>query len=464
MIKKKEGGQAFILVLILLAIGALVVIPALRLTTTVLKSNQIITQRNVGLYACEAAQERIMWMLYNDIDGIVSENLTADGDTISFTVDVCGTTVYAGIVMRAVEMEGGVVLSGEHTIMSTKTVEPSWVELPGEPGRIFTYTIAFDQVSVNNTAPLLAVYDILPIDFGKNFSQVYVPNSSAISDDGEDWDTISDPSYGTAGLQMRLEWLSFPSGFGYFEPGQVKYLRFKVNDTLTDDDNVNCNWVVLQVGDIFTVSTPQAPITVGHPDPSEGCDTVGVFSVTKSSDPAIIPPLQPTEVTYTITITNVDEFTRHIEQIDDYLPPGFEYTDNTTSGVTALDPYYEEFENVNDVERWHLIWDGTQLSPDSIAAGANVTLSFTALAAQGISGTYYNEVLVQPQSLSDIKIFTDIDASLSIWDLLGSMYSWNSGIVIVPAYDSSTGAEGENITASMALEPDHIRIISWNVE
>jgi len=125
--RKREAGQAFILVLILLAIGALVVVPALRLTTTVLQSNQAITQRNKGLYACEAAQEKILWMLYNDIDGVVSETLLADGDSISFTVDVCGTTVYAGITMRATEGLGGITLATEHVIKPTKTVDPDTI-------------------------------------------------------------------------------------------------------------------------------------------------------------------------------------------------------------------------------------------------------------------------------------------------------------------------------------------------
>ena len=158
--RKREAGQAFVLVLILLAIGALVVIPALRLTTTVLKSNQAITQRNKGLYACEAAQEKILWILYNDIDGIVSENLTADGDSVSFTVDVCGTTVYAGITMRATEGQGGITLAAEHVIKPTKTVEPS--SRPDKNLYEYWYTISLEQLSDNNTQGLDAIYDILP--------------------------------------------------------------------------------------------------------------------------------------------------------------------------------------------------------------------------------------------------------------------------------------------------------------
>ena len=58
--KKKQAGQAFILVLILLGIGALLVVPTLRLTDTITKGTQTITGHNRGLYACEAAQEQVM--------------------------------------------------------------------------------------------------------------------------------------------------------------------------------------------------------------------------------------------------------------------------------------------------------------------------------------------------------------------------------------------------------------------
>ena len=477
MMKKKQAGQAFILVLILLAIGALLVVPTLRLTDTILGSTQTITGRNRGLYAATAAQELVMWRLfYGDLVTILPNN----GDSEIFTVDVCGTSVDVSVVMRAVELEGGVSLATEHTIMPMKEVDIQNVDDPSQPGRIFTYTIILDQVSIDNTNLLLAVYDILPIDFGKTFSAVYRGGSSKISDNGEDWDIIPDPSYGTAGNQLRLRWPytgNFAPDFGQFEPAEVKYLRFSVNDTLTEDDNINCNWVVLRVGDginpendVFTVSGPQASITVGEPGPTEGCDTVGVFEVYKCTneecEPEIIPPLEPTDLTYTIHITNMDGFTRHIERIVDYLPGGFEYI-GPTSGITDQGPTTEEWippKDEDSVGRWRLTWENEQISNDSIGASEHVTLNFGATATQGISGTYYNEVLVQPQSLSDIKIFTDIDDSLDIWDLLGNIYSWNSGTVIVPAYDSEADAEGVTIDANLALEMDGVKIISWHVD
>ncbi|MFC2010193.1 hypothetical protein ACFLVU_01565 [Chloroflexota bacterium] len=463
MIKKKEVGQAFVLVLIFLAVGALMVVPALRLTGTLLQSSQSITQRNTDIYACEAAQEKIMWMLYN---GDLMDILSTPNSTANFTVDVCGTIVYCGVVMRAVELGGGTTLVTDHTIMSMKTVEPNEVEDPGITTGGFTYTIAFEQVSVNNTSSLLAVYDILPIDFGKNFNSVYVLGSSEISENGITWEYIPDPSYGTAGQQMRLEWVGetyFSPDFGHFDVGEVKYLRFRVRDTLITDDNFNCNRVVTKVGDIFTISDP-CTLTVGSPDPSEGCDD-GVFSVIKSSYPTIIPPMISTDVTYTITVTNEDGFARHISQIDDYLPPGFVYTDNSTAGpITSANPSISLFTK-DGIDRWHLTWDEDILGGAVlIGASEELTLTFVAVAEQGISGTYYNEVLVQPASLSTMQIYTDIDPSLSIYDLLGDIYSWNTGTVIVPAYDASTGTGSENITTNIGVGPDGASIFSWHVE
>ena len=458
--RKREGGQAFILVLILLGIGAMLVVPALQLTGTALKSSQIVTRQNMGMYAAEAAQEKVMWMLFH---GDLTDNITL-GSTYSDTVDVCGVLVDYSITMRAVEFAGGVVLAGDDTIMPTKTVSPNEVDDPGQPGRDFTYIITLEQVSTNNTSPLVAVYDILPAEFGKQFGNVFVSGSTEISYDGVIWEVYPDPSYETGAQQLRLRWPAsgnFTSDFGYFEPGEVKYLRFKVNDELQHENVVACNWVVLEVGDIFTLSGPQAPIVVGEPPDPDGCKDDGLFEVTKVSNPTIIPPLVSTDVTYDINITNMDGNTRFIANVDDFLPPGFEYI-GPTSGITNMEPYSENI-TLNGLERQHLWWDGYQLGASgvSIAGGANATLTFVAQAKQGISGSYYNEVLVSPKTAPDPHIFTNIPG-FPAEGAFSDTYSWNSGTVIVPAYDSSTGADGANISANMGLTPSGVTILSWH--
>lgn len=211
---------------------------------------------------------------------------------------------------------------------------------------------------------------------------------------------------------------------------------------------------------MYTVSGPQAPIVVGNPPDADGCDSDWMFEVYKTSNPEIIPPLQSTDVTYTVYITNMDGNARHIEQIEDYLPPGFEYIGPTSGDITSNGPILPiPLEDLNGVMRQHLVWDATQLGGSVlIAAGETLTLIFVVEATQGVSGNYYNEVLVYASNPPEPALFSGI--SPEVVTQLTGMYSWNTGIVIVPAYDSSTGAEGENITANLALEPDGVRILS----
>lgn len=254
MIKKKEFGQMFILVLILLAVGALLVIPTLRLTGTVLKSSQGITQRNKGLYACEAAQAKVMWMLYR---GDLVDSLPDNGDSIAFTVDVCGTIVNVGVVMRAVELGGGAILATDHTIMPTKTVTPTTATKGVDD--TFTYTIRLEQVSSNSTSGLDAIWDILPADF-KSATMDYVLGSTRFRvEDGEWEDIIGDPEIKISGGQYRFRWPN-PTTYGSesftlpirdFAVSEVKELKFQIRGKVLSDDTVQCNWVVIKVGDVY---------------------------------------------------------------------------------------------------------------------------------------------------------------------------------------------------------------------
>ncbi len=466
MIKIKEAGQAFILVLIILAIGAVLVVPALRLTNIGLQSSQIISRKNTGLYAAEAAQQKIMWMLFR---GTLAGNLTSD-EPMSFTVDVCGAIVNATIVMRVVESKEGIILAGEDTIMVSKTVSPDSVVPPDDykVPRLFTYEMELEQVSSNNTASLEAIYDILPSAFGKQ-DYIYSANSSEISIDGGDWQPIDDPLKEEQSDQLRLRWPasgSFDSSFGHFEPAQVNKLRFQVYSDLKTNDIVACNWVVLKVGDRYTLSGPQAPITIGTPAAPDGCSSDGLFEAYKESYPPIIPPLVETIVTYDIHIRNLDGNTRFIVQIDDFLPPGFEYIEWSTSNLTDMEPY-SEYQTYNGITRQHIWWDDYQLTASgvSVAAGDNVTLTFRALATIGVSGSYYNEVMVTPKNVPNPTAFTSIDPDYAYWShAFSQTYSWNSGTVIVPAFDSETESDGETVHANLALSPLGVIINSWQVK
>ncbi|MFC1985270.1 hypothetical protein ACFLUW_02585, partial [Chloroflexota bacterium] len=259
--KKREAGQALILVLIMLAIGALMVVPSLRLTYTTLRSASIVGDRNRGLYAGEATQQIVMWKLYH---GDLMEELGFEPglNTANFTVDVCGTTSDVMVVMRAVELAGGVILATDHKILPTKMVEPATASSKNDTGP-FTYTITLKQVSSNVTDGLDAVYDIMSEEFKGKVEDLYVPGSSYISTDNISWQQIGNPKTNYSSNSL-LRWPAtgdFTAPFRDFYPGQKKYLKFDLTGPFNHDDIVVCNWVVVKTGDIFSLSTPQAPLS-----------------------------------------------------------------------------------------------------------------------------------------------------------------------------------------------------------
>jgi len=334
----------------------------------------------------------------------------------------------------------------------------------------FDYEITITQVSCNNTSDLAGIWVMLPNDF-EHADEIFVSGSSEISIDGGEWQQIGDP-FQVDVTNPRFEWPgpgdSFPYDFSHFQPAQVNKLRFQIFSKIQGSGMVLCCWVVIKVGDIYTLSGPQAALNVGSVEILNACETDGQFHVYKTSNPAIIPPLVSTEVTYAITIYNMDGNTRAFDYIEDILPPGFEYV-GPTSGfpeeVEQPEPYIENV-TLNGVERQRIWWNEDQLTSSGIplGGGENMTFSFVARAFQVISGTYYNEVIVAPASapsppgaIRDIDEFFDWDSHFTY------SYSWNSGTVVIPDYDSEAEADGEIIDANYTLEPGAVTVNSWHV-
>jgi len=479
--RKREGGQAFILVLILLAIGAMLVIPALQLTGTTLKSSQIVTRQARALYAADAAQEYVVWKLRWDNWG---QDFTTENPEGYAILDCCGVSVNISVIMRAVPGKGGVILSTDDVIQPTKTVSPNTI--PNDTTETVTYTIRLEQLSSNTTQGLDAIYDILPDMYDDS---EYVTGSCQMRIDGGPWLPLNqayqepafenppsrwrlkwpadyDPDTGTGGFSSDNSSPNYFYGMRDFNVRQVKELKFQMTHEFKGADNnrVHCNWVVLKVGDTNTVSGPQAPLTVGNPANPGVCDNDGLIAVDKVSDPEIIQPGVETDIEYTVNITNRDGFTNQIEEITDYLPPGFNYCPEdpedpdcpSPSGITTAHPQ-RSLVNVNGVDRWKLHW---VFSPAmSIQAAETLTLTFWATATKDVSGSYYNEVIVIsnvpiPTIFSDIGIIEE--------DYLAS-YSWTTGAVIVPTYDSRADAEGLVLDANMALLLESVSITSYQV-
>ncbi len=460
--KKREGGQVFILVLILLAIGALLVVPALRLTGTSLKSSQIVTRQAKALYAADAAQEYVLWKLLYQSYG---SEFTYNGENKTLTseeyplLNVYGIPVDVTVIMRAVEGVGAITLATDEAIMPTKTVSPSTV--PDGSYRTYTYTIRLEQLSDNTSQGLNAVYDILPDEFDESDYEI---GSSRLSVDGGLFVPIGDPARDVVGGQVRLRWPdpdtygseNFTSPMRDFAIRQVKEIEFKMTGTLLNN-RTYYNWVVLKVGDTITLSGVQAPIITGNGNTPEG----GLLESSKTSDPEVITPGVETDIEYTITITNLDGSTHQIQEITDYLPPGFNYL-GPTSNITDQNPVSDNV-TINGVDRQVLLWTTAEFpngNAVSIAGGETLALVFWARTTKDVSGSYFNEVTVVPNAPLP-QIFEDIGVTYADFN---ASYSWNTGAVIVPAYDVRAEAMAVTVNTNMSLTLDAVSITSWQVE
>ncbi len=462
--RKRQAGQALILVLILLTIGALLIVPVLRLTSTTLKSGQIVTDQIKTLYAAEAGQEYVMWkLMYDDF----ASTFTYDGQSANLTFDSCGIPVNIFVVMRAAVGQGAIILAGDDVIRPTKSVISDNVS--DGSNRTYTYYIRLEQLSDNTSQGLDAVYDILPNGFGPDLT--YIPGSSELRVDGGSWEDLDDPLVEDSGYggQVRLRWPAsgnFTSPMRDFAVRQVKEIKFEVSGSLTND-SIHVNWVVLDPWD--TLSGPQAHIYVGNPPNMDDWGTYGMFEVGKVADPEIVQPGVETDIKYTISITNHEGSTQDIEEIIDYLPPEFIYTDNSTSGnITSSNPQLS-LETLNGVERQVLRWTSSEIAPSdkNFAAGETKELVFWIRTTKDVSGEYFNEVEVR----------TDMPVPKIVYQIIGPTnaedaddretwniaYSWNTGTVIVPSYDSQTDADGTIIEANMSLLIGGTVINSWQV-
>jgi len=475
---RKQAGQALILVLILLAIGALLVVPSLRLTGTALMNSPIVERQTKGLYAADAAQEYILWNLL-DINWR-NQYVGTEDVPFSFKFNVCDVPVSASVIMRAVVSEGGTVLATEDKIKPEKTVTLS-EHVYGY--QIYTYEIELDYLSeVSEENPLVyldAIYDIPPSGFGKN---AYQEGSSKLSlDGGETWWGVPNPEWSHSGGYLKwpaeYEWNpdvtgTFSSnplflGMEEFEVREVKILQFKMAGTLADA-NVHCNNVILKMADgTNTVSSAQAPISVGLDEPGD-CSSEGLLKVEKSAKPQFIQPGEPTPVTYTLKVTNMDGRPHDIEEVIDYLPKDFHYIDGTVdaaSTLTASEPAGVVPVTLNGILREKVYWTQAQFPQGNdrkIDPGETLTIIFQVLAIKDLSGSYYNEVIVD---LKDIGIQGSAFAAAGVSSVgYSTAYSWETGAVMVPAYDSTSEAEGVTINANMALILQGITITSWGVD
>jgi len=85
MRRRGESGQAFVMLLIILAIGTLLIVPTMNLTTTSLKSSEVVYDEVRALYAADGGQEYVLWKLRWDGYG---SQFYENGQRAYFTTDV----------------------------------------------------------------------------------------------------------------------------------------------------------------------------------------------------------------------------------------------------------------------------------------------------------------------------------------------------------------------------------------
>ncbi len=95
--KNKESGQALVIALILLALGSLLIVPALNLSFTSLKYHQSIESETMEGYSADAGVEYALCQLYNNPGGYTETPLQANFDLNGRTVNVTAEYMGGGI-------------------------------------------------------------------------------------------------------------------------------------------------------------------------------------------------------------------------------------------------------------------------------------------------------------------------------------------------------------------------------
>ncbi len=206
--------------------------------------------------------------------------------------------------------------------------------------------------------------------------------------------------------QQVLEW-DFENAGYYdiaFDYGETRTISFQAEAALTEGTYCNKIWVSdSSYGDEGeVVSGTTAKIIVGDPEDTN-CDG-GLLKVEKASDPEIVYPYEPTTVTYTITIENVDTIPIQILEIEDWLPAtgslvpaeGFIYVDNSAQGrIIGRDSYpvlfYDPFNRSDSytVSYWTDSDGGgsnAQISSESVYMRQNASITKSAISTAGHTG------------------------------------------------------------------------------
>ncbi len=236
-------------------------------------------------------------------------------------------------------------LAATPVVSINKTVSPSQVA----PGEQVTYTITINNTG-DTTAVPSSIVDNLPS--GSGFSYILGSTTGGIT---------ANPKVTGGGL--TLTWDSVPT----IASGNSLVFSFRVLSGSTSGQFYNRASIS---GNFPTVDTGNtAPVFVGP-----------AMRITKTVSSDIAPA--GTKVVYTITIFNDTAGTvANLTQVQDYLPGGFSYVNNSTTGAITANP--------SITGQVNLTWSGAW----TIAGGGSFTFSFQATTTLNW-GTYYNSVAI----------------------------------------------------------------------
>ncbi len=216
---KHQGGQAFILVLILLAFGSLTIVPALNYVTTGLRSQRISENALTDMYMADSAVEDALWQLLNQFMGTFDPS----NPQIAYEFQFGASKLPIIIKIPSVPLSQNYGTGNVHNLMVTiqdpskVTIEdpnapkPLWYDPPpGGGSHTFKYTVRFDtqQWTLTNfrfTLPEGLTYSSNSCRYRPSTSQPGTPSKNAELA----WD--AQVNLGTNSILMKnSQWLDMP--------------------------------------------------------------------------------------------------------------------------------------------------------------------------------------------------------------------------------------------------------------
>lgn len=507
--RTKERGQALVLVLILLLLGSLLLIPALRLGFTALRNKQVQTQDLKAQYAMSAGAEYGMWQL---LYGGTAALLNDSNPQTTSTININGIDTTVNIQMQAQLGDMEVTGARNNRIRPSKTVvceitqgssafdDNCLTALPQQTDNMRArYTVFLEQVSPDTSVGLTTIYDELPPAFKIMCNNGSFPSGGACA---SGWVTSADGSFPQVltvtptniGSSTNEIWKWLFSSPVYFQQGEVKKFTFTAQIPKKPSDRY-CNGVYLKLQALPNEKGDKrlAQVTT-NPSPPGGCSGGGTM-VRKYVDRILALPNQVNTFTYIVNIENMDQATRQILSITDVLAQGgFRYCNPSSTppcdaprykrvanpfvfpadgfslasfgGTVLADPSLSLIPIPPDDNRQKLIWNTPGGSDSSLAAGGTSTdtfiLRFQARITPTESGSYWNEIFADvncssPTPLKNEGVITDADYCAS--------YSWPAGGVAVPNYDVRSGALHLSGQGNITLDWDnHSALLnSWHI-